>query len=256
MMRMRDLDQVWMGRKTRARANFLSRSTTVRSARRERRRIATWIALQACLVTGCAPPQARPSYHILVHVVSDPGQPLADAVLRRAGRDIARSDATGSIAVTLPGKAGDVITLDLLCPEGYRTPNTPLNVMLRELQNRERLPEFSMACPPLTRNVVIAVRATQGANLPLRYLGQELARTDDNGVAHALLRAKPGDTLTLTLDTSSAPQLMPRDPELKLNVPERDELYVFDQAFTRPKPKLKPKPPAPKPPEPDVPRRI
>jgi hypothetical protein len=33
---------------------------------------------------------------------------------------------------------------------------------------------------------------------------------------------------------------MPQNPELKVTVPERDEIVVFDQAFTRPPPKRKP----------------
>jgi hypothetical protein len=45
---------------------------------------------------------------------------------------------------------------------------------------------------------------------------------------------------------------MPQNPELKLTVADRDDLLVFDQAFTRPKPKPRPR----KPPEPEGPQRI
>ena len=90
--------------------------------------------------------------------------------------------------------------------------------------------------------------------MPLRYLGQEVARTDVSGAAHVLLRAAPGETLTLTLDTSGkdSQKLMPQHPELRFTMPEHDELLVFDQTFDSPKPKAKP----PKPPPPPGPQKI
>jgi hypothetical protein len=112
-------------------------------------------------------------------------------------------------------------------------------VLLRPIAERGKRPEYHVLCPPLTRNLVLAVRASNGPNLPVRYLGKEIARTDSAGAAHALLKVSPGDTLTLTLDTSENAALMPQQPELKVTVPERDDIVVFDQTFTRPKPKIK-----------------
>jgi hypothetical protein len=206
------------------------------------------------LLAGCAPEARQTSHRIRVNVVSEPGVPLAGAELLAGAHSLARSDHQGMIEVALPGKPGDVAKLRLSCPEGFRAPETELSVLLREPQAQERPPEFSLACHPLTRTLVVAVRADRGADLPLRYLGEELARTDASGVTHALVHAKPGDALTLTLDTSAQPQLMPQHPELKLSVPDHDDLVVFDQAFKRPKPKRKPAPP--KPPEPTGPERF
>ena len=206
------------------------------------------------VLAGCAPETRPMSHRIRVHVTSDPELPLAGAAIHAGARALALSDEGGTIEVELPGKPGEVVKLTLRCPEGYRAEETALSVLLREPQPHEPPPEFSITCPPLTRELVVAVRADHGPNLPLRYLGEELARTDASGAAHALLHAKPGDALTLTLDTSAQPQLMPQHPELKLSVPDHDELVVFDQAFKRPKPKLKPAPP--KPPEPTGPQRF
>jgi hypothetical protein len=206
------------------------------------------------VLAGCAPEAWQTSQRIRVNVVSDPGVPLAAAELHAGTHRLARSDHNGTMEVELPGKPGDVAKLGLSCPPGYRAQESELSVLLREPQAQERPPEFSLACPPLTRTLVVAVRADRGANLPLRYLGEELARTDASGVTHALVQAKPGDALTLTLDTSAEPQLMPQHPELKLSVPDHDDLVVFDQAFKRPKEKRKPVPP--KPPEPTGPERF
>ena len=212
------------------------------------------VLLVIASLAGCAPAPKHTSHRIRVNVVSDPGVPLAAAELLAGSRSLARSDANGTIDVELPGRPGDAVQLQLHCPEGYRTPEESLSVMLREPQARERPPEFSISCPPLTRTLVVAVRADQGPSLPVRYLGEEVARTDAAGAAHALLRAKPGEALTLSLDTSAEPQLMPQQPELQLSVPDHDDLVVFDQAFTRPIPKRKPLPK--KAPEPTGPQRF
>jgi hypothetical protein len=203
--------------------------------------------------SGCAEPPRRASFPVLVHVESDPRSPLEGAVLRAAGGVAGTSDRAGKIALTLRGEPGDVVALQLACPDGYREPAAPLSVLLRPHERSESDPEFRLSCRPLLRKLVIAVRASAGPDLPLFYLGQEIARTNASGVAHAVLKARPGDVLSLTLDTSGEPGLMPQHPELKLNVPDRDELVVFDQRFARPKPKVRPRP---KPPEPEVPERI
>jgi hypothetical protein len=88
----------------------------------------------------------------------------------------------------------------------------------------------------MLRSLVISVRAPNGPDLPLKYLGKEIARTDANGAAHALLKVAPGESFNLVLDTSApeAQQLRPQNPELRVTVPERDDIVVFEQQFTRP----------------------
>jgi hypothetical protein len=194
------------------------------------------VAIVVPLALACGESAFAPSYPILVRVESDPGVPLAGAGLSTDGRLLATSDERGLIAANLRGSLGDLVAVAILCPPGYRGPSEPLSV---QLAAPGTLPEQHARCSPLTRSLVIAVRATNGPDLPLRYLGQEIARTDANGAAHALLHAAPGEALMLTLDTSANTQLTPQQPELIVSVPERDELIVFDQAFTRPKQKRK-----------------
>jgi hypothetical protein len=207
----------------------------------------------ACLFVGCAQ-HAAERFPITVRVESDPGVPLVGARVSAQGAVSPESDRSGVIESVLSGRAGDSVALRVSCPEGFRSPDKPLSALLRPLEERGRRPEFRVSCPPLARKLVVAVRADHGPNLPLRYLGQEIARTDGRGAAHALLTAAAGDTLTVTLDTSAATQLMPQNPELKVTLKERDDIVVFDQAFRAPKPP-KPKPRKP-PPPPEVPKRI
>lgn len=186
---------------------------------------------------GCAQKQLA-SYPIAVRVESDPGKPLAHVRIKARGELLGESDEAGAVQLALMGKPGDVVLLDTECPAGHDAPKSPTSVVLRPLVDA-RSPEYRVACRPQTRAMVVAVRAQNGAGLPLRYLGRELARTDDAGTAHALLDVAPGETVTLTLDTSAQPKLMPKNPELKVVVPERDEIVVFDERFALPKAKKK-----------------
>jgi hypothetical protein len=89
------------------------------------------------------------------------------------------------------------------------------------------------------------VRARGGADLPVKHLGREIARTDAEGVAHALLKVAPTEQVTLVLDTSDPAheRLRPKNPEYTLVMRARDEVAVFDQTFTlQPLPRAKAKP--------------
>jgi hypothetical protein len=204
--------------------------------------------LAILLIASCAKAPAA-SYGVSVRAESDPQKPLAHVRITSRGAPLGETDADGLLRFALTGSAGDVVPLETQCPEGHRSPK-PLSVVLRPLADGR--PEFRVACQPLTRAIVVAVRAQNGVDLPLRYLGQEIARTDGSGAAHALLDVPPGETVTLTLDTSAQAKLMPQHPELKVVVPERDEIVVFDEKFKLPKPPHKKRPP----PEPTGPQRI
>jgi hypothetical protein len=177
-------------------------------------------------------PTAR--FAVQVKIESDPGVPVSAAKLSHAGEALAETDAQGLALVRLAGAPGEVVPIDVSCPVGYRSPERPLSIVLRALLEG-RMPQYRATCGPLLRSLVVAVRAQNGADLPLKYLGKEIARTDGSGAGHALLKLPPGETVTLTLDTSAAAhaRLLPHNPELKLTVQERDEVVVFDQAFTR-----------------------
>jgi hypothetical protein len=181
---------------------------------------------------------AAPPYELTVRVESDPGRPVAGARLMRAGKVLGTSDAQGTVQVAITGSAGETIELEAACPSGHRAPDRPLSVVLKPIVENGRRPEYRVSCAPLVRSLVVAVRAQNGAGLPVKYLGKEVARTDQNGAAHARLQVTPGETVTVTLDTS-APEhagLMPQNPELKLTVPARDDVVLFDQTFTLAKP--------------------
>jgi hypothetical protein len=203
-----------------------------------------WPGVCLLVLSACAVDKTS-AFDVLIRVEADPGQPLAGASLAREGRTLAQTDARGTAQLRLAGVPGDVVQVQVNCPSGHRSPDKLVSITLKPLLEQGRKPEYRVACPPSLRNIVVAVRAQNGANLPVKYLGKEIARTDAAGACHALLKVTPGETVTVTLDTSATEhtRLMPQNPELKLTVPERDEVVVFDQTFTRPldKPRKRPK---------------
>jgi hypothetical protein len=209
--------------------------------------------LLALLCAACATP-AAPSYRVLVRVESDPGVPLAGALIRRDGRTLGESDARGELALQLKGPPGSELALEVLCPRGSRSGHQVVAVALRPWTDRTRRPEYAVQCRPERRSLVVAVRAPNAAHVPLRYLGREIARTDAQGAAHGLLELPPDEIAKLTLDTS-APEhrwLRPRNPELKVSVPDHDEVVLFDQPFVVDAPKK----PRPRVLPPELPRRF
>lgn len=204
------------------------------------RALARRALLASALPLAACAAKSQSTYTLLIHVESDPGVPLAGARLSSGGAPLGQSDANGRLELVLAGNPGQALAIDTSCPSGYRNPKEPLQIVMRPLAEQKR-PEFRVRCQPLTRSMVLTVRTQNGPGLPLRYLGKEIARTDGAGAAHALLEVAPGDTVTVTLDTS-APEhaaLMPQNPELKTVVPERDEIVLFDQTFTVPKARAK-----------------
>jgi hypothetical protein len=192
------------------------------------------------LLLGCGnvSPETKPSgYELVVRVESDPNRPLAGARLLHAGQELGVSGPDGRVAVRAGGQEGERIELEVACPARYRSPEAPLSVTLRRSTAAGERPEYFAACPPLTRKLVVAARLAHGANLPIRYLGHELGRSDGDGVAHVLLEAETDKTVELTVDTSEQPQLRPKSPTARFRIGNRDDVVVLAQSFESPKKK-------------------
>jgi len=196
-----------------------------------------WQLLPLCSLLGCTQvshESVSNNYELLVHVESDPGRPLAGARVQHGGRELGVSAADGRVSVQATGSEGERIDLELTCPTGFRSPESTLSVTLRHAVGSNERPEYFAACPPLTRKLVIAARLEHGANLPIRYLGRELARSDGDGVAHLLLEGETDKTVELTVDTSEQPQLRPKSPTARFRIGNRDDVVVLAQTFQSP----------------------
>jgi len=190
--------------------------------------------LPLCLLLGCESVSHQPranGYELVVRVESDPGSPLAGARLLHSGRELGVADADGRVAVRAMGSEGERIDLEVACPTGFHSPESALSVTLRRAAGSGERPEYFVACPPLTRKLVIAARLERGKNLPIRYLGREIARSDADGVAHLLVEGESDKTVELTVDTSEQPELRPKSPSARFKIGARDDVVVLDQSF-------------------------
>jgi hypothetical protein len=176
-------------------------------------------------------PVQPPPQEIIVRVTGDPGQPLAGATLQYGGKEVSKSGKDGIATLKLKGKDGDLYEFLVTCPDGFLTPQKPLQVLLKRLADTSKKPEFDVACPPTTRTVVVAVRAENGPNLPVLYLGREVTKTDSAGTAHLLFKMKADESFNLVLGTADNERLRPQNPSASFVVRDKDDVYTFDQKF-------------------------
>ncbi len=197
-------------------------------------------ALAACGEEVKAKP--KPPLEVKVVVSSDPGKPTEGADVVYAGKVIATSDAKGIAKLTLKGNDGDAYDVTIKCPKGFQSPSKPLTIPLQRLADPSEAPEYDVSCPPLTRTVVVALRAENGPNLPVNYLGHAVGRTDGSGAATVLLGDVDSETsLVLTLDTSekASEGLRPQNPSNTFVVKGQDDIFTWDQKFVVEAPKKK-----------------
>jgi hypothetical protein len=197
---------------------------------------ATPLVLAACQALE---PVQPPPQEINVRVTGDPSQPLAGAAIQYNGKEVAKSGKDGVATLKLKGKDGDLYEFLVNCPDGFQSPNKPLQVLLKRLADTSKKPEFDVSCPPTTRTVVVAVRADNGPNLPVLYLNREIARTDGAGSAHVMFKMKADESFNLVLSTNDNDRLRPQNPSASFTVRDKDEVYSFDQKFVEEKKAVK-----------------
>src|SRR5258705_12959043 len=137
---------------------------------------------------GCRQVTKVRRYEFVVRVTSDPDRPVPGASILHGETSLGRTDDLGTARIAVQGNEGGEMLLTLKCPDKFVAASGGVRVKLRKLADPHRIPEYAASCSPTERTVVIAVRA-DGTDLPILYLGQELARTDESGAAHVLLSA-------------------------------------------------------------------
>ncbi|HEX3772087.1 MAG TPA: hypothetical protein VHV30_14525, partial [Polyangiaceae bacterium] len=143
------------------------------------------------------------------------------------------TDAKGSLALAIRGSEGERVLLAVTCPDGFQSPAQPTEVVLHRLSDPGPKAEYDLQCPPVTRSVVIVVRADNGPRLPVLYLGKEIARTDESGAAHALVTVPASEDVEITLSTSepASERLRPQNPSMKFTATAGDDIKLFSVKF-------------------------
>ena len=208
-------------------------------------------ALLAHATSACAPVVPRIyAQDATVRVESDPGVPLADVPLMYDGKTLVKTAGNGRATVRMSGKDGDVFHFAVVCPEGFvAASSVDFDVLVRRGENQAHVPEFATRCARALRRAVVAVRANHGPNLPVVYLGREVARTDASGAATVMLDVKPGSDVELLLDTRAAKKVHPQNPVLAFKSQDHDDFVLLDQTFIVDKPPVARRAAAPKGPQ-------
>lgn len=194
--------------------------------------------LAVCVVWGCG---AKSSHGPLVegrlsfHAQSSDGSELPGVVLEAGGKRVSTTP-DGTAELRLAGSEGERREIRVSCPENYQSPPEPLQATIRRPSSGSPTFRYDVVCTPLRHTVVVVARVINGSNLPILRLGSEIGRTNEDGVAHALLSVPTGESLRFTLDTDGAPGLRPRSPSFDFPAVDQDEILTINQAFERPRP--------------------
>lgn len=196
----------------------------------------------------CEPPPAPP-VGVTLRVTTTQGRPVNGAEVRLRGSVTARSDEAGSARVVIGGKDGESFELHIQCPAPLRSPVRPL--VVRRLDIKGGAVEHSVKCEETQRTLIVAVRADNGPDLPIVYLGNEIGRTDRSGAAHLKIDANIHERVELTLSTAQKKMkgVHPQNPVAVFEPADHDEIREFAVDFKSDPKKQGPKPAAPKGPQ-------
>jgi hypothetical protein len=168
-----------------------------------------------------------------VHVQSDDGRPVAGAEIASSTGTVV-TDADGHAELALSGHEGDRLPHTVTCPKEYNSPANPLFISLRRGFENGSRPVYDATCVPAKRTVVVGVKLDDGPDLPIMYLGQQVARTDASGAAHVLLHVEADEPFRLTIDTNEPGRenVRPQNPSTDLAVGQADDILIFEQKMS------------------------
>ncbi len=183
-------------------------------------------------VVACGDPPPPPQFRVSFTALAD-AAPLAGVEIDIAARPLGLTGPGGVLRANLRGREGAVVGYSVKCPAGYRNPEDPPPLTLRQFRGLDpaaaaRGVEITVQCRPSDRLAAVVVRAGGLANIPVLMQGQPVALTDSSGVAHLMLKLPPNTSFTMALDTSANPRIVPASPSQPFVVPDADEVLVFD----------------------------
>ena len=216
--------------------------------------------MASAMLLSCAGPEpASTERTIELRAASGSGEPISGLRAWLDGAQIGQTQSDGIIRAALRGRPRQRMRLSWACPAAYEPPTGERDLVLDPGPSDGGEPpalKLEARCTALEIDAALVVRA-RGApaeGIPIRVRNEVVARTDEDGVAHLVLRARRGGALTVTLDTSGYPRLVPESPVETFQLGDDDAILLLDRALSAPP--TKPKRPAKKPELPDRPFRI
>ena len=196
------------------------------------------LAAASALLGACSEAPPAPVAYPFTFTVTTDRQPLEGATVTLNETTLGTTNAEGVLHSNLTGPEGAQVSLNAICPEGYRSPERPQLQNLRRVVSldpatQERGIQMSFDCPPEHRAAVVIVRTHDRAGLPVYVDGREVTRTDDSGVAHIHMpQMAPQTGFEVRIASASInDRLRPVNPSRTYTVPDHNEVFVFDQPF-------------------------
>lgn len=187
---------------------------------------------------GCADAQTSREASIAVDVADDQGRALSGVPILLDDTPIATTDGAGHARAIVQAAKSGRVRVKARCPAAYRDAEAR-SVALSRADTQTPPLTLRMICAPKLRTLAVVVRAPGGEGLTLRADGAPVAQVAADGTAHVVLQRAPETSLRLSLDTATAPKLSPQFPAREVQVTDRDEIVVFDQALTSTAPVLR-----------------
>ena len=195
------------------------------------------LVLATLMLAACKPPPPPAPVTVFVRVLDESKAPVRNAEIASQSQILSTTDVDGRAEITVTGREGATYLLDVRCPNGYRSPEAPLEI--RRLDNGAAAPpEYVTRCNRLRHKLVVNVKATgAGGSLAVLYLGKALTRTDAEGKARVVLEGDALERIDLQLDTSDAAfaKVHPQNPTGSFQIPTRDDETTFEVKFTQDK---------------------
>ena len=202
-------------------------------------------AITTALAIACGSKEtasAASRFAIEVQVNNDDGDAQSDATIVIGNRQLGRTGTDGALKSELSGAEGQSMPVTVRCPEGFTGPERPLAIRLTHTRridlNGFQPARLEVTCARDVHDVIIVVRAQGGAELALNVDGKPAGTTDGDGIAHVLVHAsRDVKALNVSLDTSSRPELKPKNSSRTYELAGSDAILLFDQSLvSTPKP--------------------
>ena len=203
-----------------------------------------WLAFVLGCLSACssAPiPDEASRFALELRAVTEEGTPLARVGVAADGQQLGFSSDDGRLARDLHGVEGSSVRVSVTCPPEYEQPEQPPPLRLtrtRSVGTQAAQPlTIDVRCQKHLSTIALVVRAERGERLPILVDGKPIATTDDDGVAHVLLRRPRGEkAVQLGVDTSSRSALKPVNPTRSYELHGRDAIVLFEPSFVVNKP--------------------
>jgi hypothetical protein len=226
------------------------------------------LAVCLALIAACAAPGpqllARP---FELRAVTRSGEALPGLRAWLDGVPLGETQSDGVLHGTLRGRVHQRVMLSWACPAAHEPSSEQRELSIDAggprpsayAKQGPALLKLEARCSPLEIQAALVVRApgAPAEGLPIIVRDEVVARTDAEGLAHVVLRARRGSSLAVALDTSAHPRLVPASPIETFQLGSDDTILLLDRKLETAASKSKTaRGPKPKEPETRKPVRI